>query len=200
VSHGKVLALLATLSFLVRLRFPFGADVFNMNFAYFPQYILLFAAGLWAARHRFFLALPDRIGRSWLRVALFAGLPLWFVMMVAGGAGDGRLALFFGGPHWQAAAYALWDTLFCLGMLLGLIALFRRRWNRQGRLARFAAENTFGVYVFHAPLVVLITVLLKDWPAHPLLKFAATLLLALPACFLASGAIRRAAVMRKFFS
>jgi fucose 4-O-acetylase-like acetyltransferase len=203
VTHGKVIALIVTiaaLSFLVRLRFPFGTDILNMKPAYFPQYILLFAAGIWAARHRFLLNLPDRLARTWLRVALFAGIPLWFVMMVSGGVMEEGIGRFFGGLHWQAAAYALWDTLFCLGMVLGLIALFRRRWNRQGRLTRFAADNTFGVYVFHTPLVVLITVLLKDWPAYPLLKFAVALLLALPACFLASGAIRRVAFLRKIFS
>ncbi len=203
VSHGKVIALvltIAALSFLVRIWFPFGVDILNMKPAYFPQYILLFAAGIWAARNRFFLTLPDKIGRFWLRVALFAGIPMWFLMMVSGGALDGRLDLFFGGMHWQAAAYASWDTLFCIGMVLGLIVLFRRRFNRQARITRFAADNTFGVYVFHTPLVVLITMVLKDWPAYPLLKFAAALLLAVPVCFLASGAIRRVRPMRRLFS
>ncbi len=74
-----------------------------MKPARFPQYMLLFAAGLRAARNRFFLSLPDRIGRTWLRVALFAGIPPWFVLMATGGALEGRLDLFFGGPHWQAA-------------------------------------------------------------------------------------------------
>ena len=203
VTHGKVIALFLTtaaLSFLVRIWFPFGTDILNMKPAYFPQYILLFAAGIWAARNRFFLNLPDGLGRTWLRVALFAGIPLWFVLMASGGALQGRLDLFFGGLHWQAAAYATWDTLFCLGMVLGLIALFRRRFGRQGQVSRFAADNTFGVYVFHTPLVVLVTMLLKDWPAYPLLKFTVALLLAVPVCFLASGAIRGVALMRRLFS
>jgi glucan biosynthesis protein C len=203
VTRGKVVALfvtIAALSFLVRIWFPFGTDILNMKPAYFPQYILLFVAGIWAARNRSFLSLPDRLGRIWLRTALFAGIPLWFVLMASGGALEGRLDLFFGGLHWQAAAYASWDTLFCVGMVLGLIALFRRRFNRQGRVTRFAADNTFGVYVFHTPLVVLITMLLRDWPAYPLLKFAVALLLAVPACFLASGAIRRVPIMRRLFS
>ena len=203
LTHGKVIALfvaIAALSFLVRIWFPFGRDIFNMKPAYFPQYILLFAAGIWAARNRFFLRLPDRIARTWLRVALFAGIPLWPIMMVIGGVQEHGLAPFFGGLHWQAAAYALWDTLFCVGMVLGLVALFRRRFNRQGLVSRYAADNTFGVYVFHTPLVVLITLLLKDWPAYPMLKFVVALLLALPICFLASGALRRVPLMRRLFS
>ena len=133
-------------------------------------------------------------------MALFAAIPLWFIMMMAGGVMEEGLANFFGGLHWQAAAYAFWDSLFCVGMVLGLIALFRRRFNRQTQVSRFAAGNTFGVYVFHTPLLVLITMLLKDWPAHPLLKFAVALILALPVCFLASGAIRRVPLMRRLFS
>jgi hypothetical protein len=203
VSHGKVIAIIVTIavfSFLVRIWFPFGRDILNMKLGYFPQYILLFMTGIWAARNSFFLNLPDRIGRCWLRVALFGGSPLWFVMMVSGGAMEGRLDQFFGGLHWQAAAYAFWDTLICVGMVLGLIVVFCRRFCKQGRITRFAADNTFGVYVFHTPLVVLITMLLKDWPAYPLLKFAVALLLAVPVCFLASGAIRRVPLMRRLFS
>jgi len=41
---------------------------------------------------------------------------------------------------------------------------------------------------------------MKDWPAYPLLKFAAALLLTVPVCFLASGAIRRVPLMRRLFS
>lgn len=92
--------------------------------------------------------------------------------MAIGGVMEGGLEVFFGGLHWQAAAYAFWDSLFCVGMVLGLTALFRRRFYRQERLTGFAADNTFGVYVFHSPLMVLISMLLKDWPAYPLLKFA----------------------------
>jgi glucan biosynthesis protein C len=203
VTHGKVIAMIVTiaaLSFLVRIWFPFGRDILNMKPAYFPQYILLFLTGIWAARNSFFLNLPDKIGRLWWRVALFAGIPFWFVMMVSGGVMEGRLDQFFGGLHWQSAAYALWDTLFCVGMVLGLIVLCRRRFNAQGRITRFATDNGFGVYVFHTPLVVLITLLLKDWPAYPLLKFAVALSIALPVCFLASGAIRRVPVMHRLFS
>ncbi len=203
VTHGKVIALLALitgLSFLVRIWFPFGTDIFNMKPAYFPQYILLFAAGIWAARDHFYVNLPDGIGRTWLRISLLAGIPFWFFLMMIGGVQEEGLARFFGGLHWQAAAYACWDTLFCLGMVLGLITLFRRRFNRQGRVTRFAADNSFGVYVFHTPLVVLVTMLLRDWRAYPLLKFAVALLLAGPISFLASGAIRRVPLMRRLFS
>ena len=120
--------------------------------------------------------------------------------MAAGGGAEGRIDLFFGGLRWQAAAYALWDSLFCAAMVLGLITLFRRRFGRQGSLTRFLADNTFGVYVFHTPLVVLLTVLLAGWQAYPLLKFAAALLLSLPVCFLASAALRRVPLMRRLFT
>jgi hypothetical protein len=49
-------------------------------------------------------------------------------------------------------------------MVLGMIALFRQRLSRQGR---FVADDIFGVYVIHSPLVVFISMLLKDWPVYP---------------------------------
>ena len=79
-----MLVIIASLSFLVRIWFPFSWDILNMKPAYFPQYILPFVVGIWAARNDFFLNLPGKIGRLWLRLALFAGIPFWFVMMVNG--------------------------------------------------------------------------------------------------------------------
>jgi surface polysaccharide O-acyltransferase-like enzyme len=121
--------------------------------------------------------------------------------MAIGGVMEGGLEVFFGGLHWQAAAYAFWDSLFCVGMVLGLTALFRRRFYRQERLTGFAADNTFGVYVFHSPLVVLI-----QHAAQGLAGLSAAqvrrgaLLLAVPICFLGSGAIRRVPLMRRLCS
>jgi len=39
-------------------------------------------------------------------------------------------------------------------MCLGLLTLFRDRFNRQGAVARFLSANAFAVYVFHAPVLI----------------------------------------------
>lgn len=195
---------IAALTFLVRLVQPIGTAVFNMQLANFASYIVLFAAGLWAWRSRLPERLPERLGLAWMRVALFAGIPAWVAVGVFGGAME-DLGVLFGGWHWQAAAYAAWESLTAAGMGMGLIVLFRRRAEARGergrgRLSVFLSANAFGVYVFHPPIVVLVTMLLRGWEGFVLLKFAAAASLALPACFLASWAVRRLPGLRRLFA
>ncbi len=207
VTHGQVAALfavIAALTFLVRLVQPFGSSFFNMQLGNFPSYIVLFAVGTWAYRSRFLERVPERLGRAWLRIVLFAGIPLWVAIALGGGAMEDTAPL-FGGWHWQAAAYAAWESLFTAGMGFGLIVLFRRRSEvrpagERGRLSAFLSANAFGVYVFHPPLLVLIAMLLRGWEGFVLLKFAVAAVVALPACFLVSWAVRRVPLLRKVFA
>ncbi|NLW49074.1 MAG: acyltransferase, partial [Firmicutes bacterium] len=75
------------------------------------------------------------------------------VMMLGGGATE-SMAPYNGGLYWQSAAYAFWESFFCVGVCLGLLVLFREKYNTQGKLSRFLSENAFGVYVFHTPILV----------------------------------------------
>lgn len=47
---------------------------------------------------------------------------------------------FTGGMHWQAVAYAIWESFFCIGVCLGLLVLFRDKYNTQGKLSVFSRK------------------------------------------------------------
>ncbi|MDF0591240.1 hypothetical protein [Candidatus Methanocrinis natronophilus] len=49
----------------------------------------------------------------------------------------------------EIASRALWEAFFCVGAYLGIVVIFRERFNSGGRLARFMADNSFAVYFFH---------------------------------------------------
>jgi hypothetical protein len=202
-SDGTVvvlIALMAASSFLVRLVQPIGTSWYNMQLCFFPQYVVLFLIGLWSKRSGFLASVPYRFGLRWFRLALAAGIPAWAGLLAAGGLFSGKLEAFGGGLHWQAAAYSLWEAFFCVGVILGLIVLYRERANLRGRLTGFLADNNFGVYVFHTPILVAVSLAFRTQAMHPLAKALIVAALVLPACFLFAALVRRVPGLRRLFS
>jgi glucan biosynthesis protein C len=162
---------MASLTFLVRLVMPSGASFLNMHLGEFPQYILLFSAGILAARGRWFLKLRYSSGIRWLLIVLPAGFAAWFIILKEGGAFAGNVSAYSGGWHWQAMCMNLWESFTCVAMCYGLLVIFREVFNQQGRLAKFMSDNAFSVYVFHPPIVILAARLQHNLMLPPLVKF-----------------------------
>lgn len=71
------------------------------------------------------------------------------------------------------------------------MVIFRERFDSGGGFARFMADNSFSVYVFHPRILVLVTLALRNFAWQPLLKFAVAAAVAVPLCFVASGLLLR---------
>jgi fucose 4-O-acetylase-like acetyltransferase len=183
--------LVGVASFLVRLWRPVGwaFTPLNLQLPFFAQYIALFVVGLIAYRRNWFLGLPDSVGRRWLAIAVLLIL-LFPVMALAGGvvADD---TPFLGGWHWQALAYALWETFLCVSMCIGLLYLFRRYANRQGGLEKFLSRNAYTAYLIHEPVITVLALAAAGVALYPLLKFGLAALVAVPLCFGLSSLIRK---------
>lgn len=160
---------IALASFLVRIPWPDGTSFYNMQFCYFSQYILFFIAGTLAYRRSWLTTLGS--GPFWGRMGLFGGLALWITLLITGGAFSGHAADYSGGWHWQSLGLCLLESLAGVGLSLYCLELFRERYNRQGRWARFFSDNAFAVYVFHPPILIAISLGMAGlhWP--PLIKF-----------------------------
>ena len=203
VSHGTIVALIAVLaatSFAVRLVQPIGTSWYNMQLCFFPQYVILFLIGLWSSRSGFLSAVPRRFGMLWFRLALYAGIPGWLALMAFGGALSGNESVYGGGLYWQAAAFALWEAFFCVGICLGLLVLFRERRNVRSRFDGFLSENAFGVYVFHAPIVVAVSLAAATLALYPLAKALLVAAVALPSTFLFAALVRQVPGLKRLFS
>ncbi|MFN2186084.1 MAG: acyltransferase family protein, partial [Anaerolineae bacterium] len=184
--------LLGIITFLVRLPFPMDGYTFgplNLQFGFFAQYIALFVLGLIAYRRNWLVGLPDKTGLLWLRIAI-ALILLWAPMMIVNGAIDGDQS-FKGGANWQAALYAVWESLMCLSMCIGLIYAFRRHLNHAGRISHFLVPNAYTAYIIHAPLITYLALALRGVTLYPLLKFALVAPVALLLCFGLSSLIRK---------
>ncbi|HBE77332.1 MAG TPA: hypothetical protein DDW65_06060 [Firmicutes bacterium] len=134
--------------------------------------------------------IPYSFGIIWFKIALWIGIPFWIAIIFGGGALKG-MARYNGGPYWQTAAYALWESFFCIGICLGLLVIFREKFNSQGRISKFLSKNAFAVYVFHAPILVILSMLAWDIAFYPLLKMALMVIIALPVCFGIGALIRK---------
>ena len=177
--------------FWVRLWRPIGWNLtpLNLQFPFFAQYIALFIVGLIAYRRNWLTNLPETTGRLWLAIGVVMIFSFW--PLVIGGGMDKGIEPFAGGWHWQALAYALWESFLCLGMCIGLIYLFRRNFNRQGKLAKFLSSNAYTAYIIHGVVITIIALAVRDVMVYPLLKWALVALVAAPLCFGLSHLIRK---------
>lgn len=188
---GTVL-LISAGAYAIRLVQPIGTDLMNMQLGFFSSYIILFIAGIIAYRNNWLLRIPYSLGMIWFKAALIGGTIFWLAIMILGGILDsGNFSRYQGGPYWQSAAYALWESFFCVGTCLGLIVSFRERLNWQGKWARFLSDNSFSVYLFHPAILILVSLALRELAWHPIIKFIVSSAIAVPLCFLASHFIFR---------
>ncbi|UFP95803.1 acyltransferase family protein [Gloeobacter morelensis] len=190
VTAGQVVGfavLLAVLSFLVRLVYPIGAEFWHLQLAYFPQYILLFAVGVRAGSAAVFVRLNRRW--FWPCAALTAwGAAMVPVLVLLNGGIDDR---FLGGWHWQAAAICLVEGVVCPVACIAVLLLFRDRISVGQRLWTFLGENSYAVYIVHAPVCVLASLALRGIPLHPLGKFLVVSLLGVGLSLAVAASLRR---------
>jgi glucan biosynthesis protein C len=199
-THSQVVGLILVMglcTFLVRIVQPMGTNILNMQLCFFSQYILMFAVGGLAWRRNWLLRIPYPFGMRWFRLALIPGSLIWVAALVSIVATHSEKYL-SGGFTWQSAVVCFWESFFCLGICLGLIVLFREKFNRHGSFAKWMTANCFSVYLFHPPLLVAVTLGLHGFLAPKPVKFLAATLLGTVVAFLLSHFIfRRIPLLRR---
>ncbi|SDR26505.1 Fucose 4-O-acetylase [Rhizobiales bacterium GAS113] len=173
-STSVILAFIGVMTvatFAVRLFVPNGDAVLNMQLGDFPSYLLMFAVGIHAQYRQWLFRLPSATGRNWAIAGIVLGLIGWVLIIWLGGALQGQFDGYRGGWHWPGFSKDLWESFVCVAISLGLIVLYRDHFNRQGQVSRFLSDNAFAVYVFHPPILILVTRLLHFLPAPSAFKF-----------------------------
>ena len=127
-------------------------------------------------------------------ICILVVLPGVFVL---GGALEGDTDPFLGGIQWQAFALSVWEQFVCMGMVIGLLVLFRERLNRQGVLAKDMAASAYTVFLIHAPVIVFLALALRGINLYPLLKFVLVAPVALALCFVLTHYIRKLPLARE---
>ncbi|MBC7251244.1 MAG: acyltransferase family protein [Anaerolineae bacterium] len=198
---GIFVLALALVSYLVRIIVPLGRSVslfvYFLSFptiAYLPQYLSFFVLGTIAYRRNWFRTLPSSMGVVGFVAAGVAAATLFslaFISILIAIENASPQLPPFGLGTWQSAVYALWDSIFAVGLCLGLIPLFRRFVNGQGRFGRFLAQHSYTVYIIHIPLVVFLAYALRGIELAALPKFAMAAVIGVPICFAVAYIVRK---------
>ncbi len=135
------------------------------------------------------------MGRDWALIALLATVPFYGVAVpyvLSGGTAGGQAGTeIAGGFHWLSLTYTLWESFVIVGVCIGLLVLFRTRWNHQGRVAKGLAASVYTVYLIHPVVLVGFAYAFQVVALYPLLKWAIAVLITIPLCFLVSLGIRK---------
>lgn len=192
LTHRMILVFILVLvpaSFVTRLFFPLDTAWNNLQFSMFPQYILLFTAGILAFRWDWLPDLPCGVRRVWSIAAVVCIVALPVMMVLMGAIEDD--APFKGGLTAQSLLLSTWEAVYCPAMIILLLSLFRRRFDRQASLGRFFSKNAYTAYIIHAPVIVGLAWLLQGLSIYPLLKYVLVAPIAVSLCFSISHYIVR---------
>lgn len=178
------IALLAILTFTVRIFIPIGEWIGGFQLAHFIHYIFCFCVGILAYRTDWFSLLKKNQAQLWGIISLVM-LPLFFVIAILGGAleGEDQLAKFLGGFYWQNFAYSIWESVMLVSVLTFLLYFFRERLSRAGSIARTLAASVYTVYIIHQTLVIAVDILFIPISIPTVLKFIFVSIISVPLCF-----------------
>jgi hypothetical protein len=139
---------LTVVSYLTRIVLVFTEYVlFFPSLAYLPQYVSFFILGTLANRNGWLRAIPGKYGKRGFIAAVLSLM----LFLTAISARFGSASAFLGGGTWQSCVYALWDSIFSVGLGLGLIVFFRRFFDHQRAFGNSLQKSCFTVYIIHIP-------------------------------------------------
>jgi surface polysaccharide O-acyltransferase-like enzyme len=179
---------LGLVTFVVRIWCPhyYQPGPFNVPLDFLPQFFSLYVVGIIASPRNWFFTLTPRMGRDWSLIALLATL-IFMLGWVMAGTHTGSS----GGFNWLAFGGALLEAFLVVGLGMGLLVLFRQRWNHQGRPAKESAADVYTVYLIHPVVLVGFASAFSVVALYPLLKWAIAVVVTILLCFLISSGIRR---------
>jgi glucan biosynthesis protein C len=137
-----------------------------------------------------FARIGYRDGTRWLVAGIALGFLAWLALVIAATLA-GTTAALNGGLNGWSAAYSLWESSVAVAMGIGLVAVFRERFDRQGPLLGTLSENSFAVYMFHPPILVAVALGISAPELFPVAKWALLFIICVPLCYAAAHFVFR---------
>jgi surface polysaccharide O-acyltransferase-like enzyme len=184
---------LAAASYLLRIVIPYGIPVLEFpSLGYLAQYLSFFLIGMLAFRQGWLRSIPGSLGQLGFVLAVLATVILFPTAVFIGSGSK-----WIGYGSWQSAVFALWDSIFAVGISLALITFFRRFLDGGKKFGRFLLQHSFAVYVIHVPVIVFLMLALSGLQMAALLKFGLAAVVCLPVCFGIAWLIRKIPYAKK---
>lgn len=177
---------LSVFTFAVRILFPIGNEYFHLQLGFFPHYISLFIMGVIGYKRNLQECINGITTRFWLTSSIL----IFFIAIITCISWEDKALA--GGFTIQSLFVSTAQSYVCVGLCIGLTGLFKKRFNTQkSRLSQLLPENSYCIYIIHAPVVVLVALVLKSINLFPLIKFLQVSFLGVIICFLISNFIIR---------
>ena len=178
------IAVLAILTFAVRIFVPIGEWIGGFQLAHFVHYTFCFFIGILAYRGDWFSRLKKSQAWLWGIVSLVT-LAMFFPLAILAGAleGDEQLAKFLGGVYWQSLAFSIWESVMLIAVLTFLLYFFREHVSQAGPLARTLAASVYTVYIIHQTIVIAVDIWFIPMSIPTILKFIFVSIISVPLCF-----------------
>jgi peptidoglycan/LPS O-acetylase OafA/YrhL len=176
--------LLGIVTNLMRTKWGFPMDrwigflgFIQMEPAHIPQYLSFFVIGILVWRWKLLESISMKRNVVWFAVAIiFYAVNLFFLFTKGGDA------MFY---NWEYR-----EAFFCVGICIGLLALFRLIADRTNRIMTMLSDNAFGAYFVHVPIVVALQFAFDPVAWGPGLLFTIISILSVPLSFALSWTIR----------
>lgn len=182
---------IALLNFLVRIFQPIGSSLLNLQLCYFSQYVIFFIIGIKAYRYSWLDRIDFPFAKRYFYIAIIPGFFIWLLILVVGGALTSGFDPFLGGLTLHSLAFSTWESMIGVFMSIGLIGIFKEKFNQPKPFTYKLSRNSFAVYVWHTPILIIITLVFIPLEMIPLLKFITVGAITVPLCFISSELIFR---------
>ncbi len=186
------IAVLAALTFVVRIWFPIGNTILGIQPAHIVHYVVAFSAGTLAYRNNWLEHLSVMAGRYWGRVAV-ATIPLLGIIALAAGVLNApeAMGVLLGGASVFAFGLAAWDSILMISITCWMLCTFNAKYNQTNSVLKWLSANAYTVYIIHQTVLIALHILADDLSLPSTLKFFIVAGIAIPSCFGISDVIRR---------
>ena len=202
IRYVAVLALAAgvgLIAFLIRLVQPLGTAWLNFQLCYFAQYVVAFPLGVWVSRRDSLAELAtNQLSR---RIGVFGTIFSPLALVVLGLASvevvKAGLLPHQGGWNGYALSLAVWEQVTGFSLSLGILYIFAKKFDFKTTVTKWLADRSFAVYMFHAPILVGMSVALQKFQIDPIAMAVAMTILTAAASFLVADMAKRLPWLRE---
>ena len=149
----------------------------QMEPAHIPQYLSLIIIGIFAYRWSFLESITTPCHILWL----LPGVGIYVITIIQ---------IYSAGHDHGFFLWEYREALLCIGVCIGLLALFKKFFNRTGRIMQILSENAFGAYIIHVPIVVALQYAFDSVQTKAFTLFVVVSFLSIPGSFFASIFVR----------
>lgn len=153
------LVILTVVAALIRMMYPIDTWrtwLIPVEVAHIPQYLSLFLIGTLFHQYQWLNQISLKTGIIYFSIAL-VGYFLTTQVSVS--------------PRFEVYIESLAESLLCIGIGLALLTIFRYSVNAQPNWLKVLSDNTYGIYLVHVFVVIVLQQLMVDMPLGVWSKF-----------------------------